>query len=337
MSSNLHIAVLFGGNNSERDVSIASASQVVNALRQRGHSVVAIDTATGVLSEDDEEVLFQQKVRKTQPDQSELAKLHDKQTWVRLVDTLHPFDLVFIAMHGSSAEDGKLQSLLELSGIRHTGSGALGSALAWHKNVAKEIFVQNGITTAQWVEEPSVSTNLVEQLGLPFIIKPSGEGSTTGLTLVRQKHQIEPALQKAYAFGGVIAEKFIKGREITVGVLGDKALGVGEINIAPDSTFTYDLKYQQGAVTETFPADLPAKIYNQAQEIALAAHKALKLSGYSRSDFRLDEQGKLWLMEVNSLPGLTSTSLMPQSAAIVGIEFSDLCEEICQKALNKLA
>jgi D-alanine-D-alanine ligase len=336
MNPNLHIAVLFGGNNSEREVSIATASQVANALRQRGHSVVAIDTATGVLSEDDEESLFQQKVRKTQPNPSELAKLHDQQTWVRLVDTLHPFDLVFIALHGSPAEDGKLQSLLELSGIRHTGSGALGSSLAWHKNVAKEIFIQNGIATAPWVEEPSVSKNLVEQLGLPLIIKPSGEGSTTGITLVKQEHQIESALQKAYAFGGVIAETFIKGREITVGVLNDKALGVGEINIDPNSTFTYDLKYQQGAVTETFPADLPAKIYNQAQEIALAAHKALKLSGYSRSDFRLDEQGKIWLMEVNSLPGLTSTSLMPQSAAVVGIKFSDLCEEICQKALNKL-
>lgn len=331
----MHIAVLFGGNNYERDVSIATACQVVDALRRRGHSVVAIDTATGVLSEDDEQLLFQQRIRKTQPSPFELAKLHDQQTWVRLVDTLHPFNLVFIAMHGSPAEDGKLQSLLELSGIRHTGSGALGSSLAWHKNIAKEIFVQNGIETAPWVEEPNAETNLIEQLGLPLIVKPNGEGSTTGLTLVKHEVQIISALQKAHDFGDTIAETFIAGRELTVGVLGDAALGVGEIDVDPNSTFTYDLKYQQGAVIETFPANLPTVIYNQAQEIALAAHQALKLSGYSRSDFRLDAQGKLWLIEVNSLPGLTSTSLMPQSAAVAGIEFSELCEKICREALKK--
>jgi len=328
----MNIAVLFGGNNSERDVSIASGAQVVKALRAHNHTVTAIDTAHGVLSEADEAVQFQQTIHTTPPTLEELAKLHDENTLLRLVDILRPFDVVFFALHGTPAEDGQIQGLLEEAGIRHTGSSSAASANAWYKDVAKEIFIENNLPTPRWVKTTD-SVNLVETLGLPIVIKPSDQGSTVGITLVKTADELDAAIATAYRYGEVLAEEFIKGREITVGVLAGEALGVGEIGIQPDGIFSYESKYQAGAITETFPADLPNDLYEQAQTLALAAHQSLRLGSYSRSDFRLDENGKFWLIEVNSLPGMTSGSLLPQSAAVAGISFEELCNRICEEAI----
>jgi len=329
----MNIAVLFGGNNSERDVSIASASQVVKALRARDHQVTAIDTAHGILSEADEVAQFQQTIRATPPTLEELAKLHDETTLFRLVDILRPFDVVFFALHGTPAEDGQIQGLLEEAGIRHTGSSSVASSQAWYKDVSKEIFVQHNLPTPRWVKT-ATGVDLIETLGLPMVIKPSDQGSTVGITLVKTADELDAAIANAARYGEVLAEEFIKGREITVGVLAGKALGVGEIGIQPDGIFSYEAKYQAGAIAEIFPADLPSNLYQESQALALAAHQALKLGGYSRSDFRLDENGKIWLIEVNSLPGMTSGSLLPQSAAVEGISFEELCDRICQEAIS---
>jgi len=328
----MNIAVLFGGNNSERDVSIASGAQVVKALRAHNHTVTAIDTAHGVLSEADEAVQFQQTIHTTPPTLEELAKLHDENTLLRLVDILRPFDVVFFALHGTPAEDGQIQGLLEEAGIRHTGSSSVASAQAWYKDVAKEIFIQHNLPTPRWIKS-AIAADLIEALGLPMVIKPIDQGSTVGITLVKSADELDAAITNAARYGEVLAEEFIKGREITVGVLAGKALGVGEIGIQPDGIFSYEAKYQAGAITETFPADLNEELYQQAQALALSAHQALQLAGYSRSDFRLDENGKFWLIEVNSLPGMTSGSLLPQSAATVGISFEELCNRICLEAL----
>jgi D-alanine-D-alanine ligase len=329
----MNIAVLFGGNNSERDVSIASASQVVKALRARNHQVTAIDTAHGILSESDEAAVFQQTVRATPPTLEELAKLHDETTLFRLVDILRPFDIVFFALHGTPAEDGQIQGLLEEAGIRHTGSSSVASARAWYKDVSKEIFVQHNLPTPRWIKTTN-GDGLVETLGLPMVIKPIDQGSTVGITLVKTADELDAAIANAARYGEVLAEEFIKGREITVGVLAGKALGAGEIGIQPDGIFSYEAKYQAGAITETFPADLNEELYQESQALALTAHQALELGGYSRSDFRLDENGKFWLIEVNSLPGMTSGSLLPQSAAVEGISFEELCDRICQEAIT---
>jgi len=328
----MNIAVLFGGNNSERDVSIASGAQVVRALRLHDHDVTAIDTATGILSAADETEQFQQTVQVNPPTLEELAKLHTEDTLRDLVETLRPFDVVFLALHGAPAEDGQIQALLEEAGIRHTGSGSASSANAWFKDVAKELFVKNNIATPRWISA-SADVDFIQELGLPLIVKPTEQGSTVGISLVKDAEQLRTALETASTFGHVQVEEFIKGREITVGVLGDKALGVGEIAIDPTTIFSYESKYQKNAVQEIFPADLPADIYADAQALALAAHQALGLSGYSRSDFRLDENGKFWIIETNSLPGMTATSLLPQSAAVEGIGFEELCERICQEAI----
>jgi D-alanine-D-alanine ligase len=175
-----------------------------------------------------------------------------------------------------------------------------------------------------------------EQLGYPLVVKPNSQGSTVGLSVVRSADELADAITLAGSYDSeVMLEQFIAGREITVGVLGDEALAVGEIVIDPDAVFDYKAKYQPGAVREIFPADFPEDIVEQARTLALRAHRTLKLDGYSRTDFRLDSKGVLWCLEVNTLPGMTATSLLPQSAEACGIAFSELCDRICRLAIER--
>jgi D-alanine-D-alanine ligase len=174
------------------------------------------------------------------------------------------------------------------------------------------------------------------QLGYPLVVKPNSQGSTVGLSVVRSAEQLAAAIELAGSYDSeVMLEQFVAGREITVGVLGDEALSVGEIVMDPDAVFDYKAKYQPGAVREIFPADLPEDIAENARALALRAHRTLKLDGYSRTDFRLDNHGVLWCLEVNTLPGMTATSLLPQSAQARGIGFGELCERICRLAIER--
>jgi D-alanine-D-alanine ligase len=332
----MRIAVLFGGTSSERDVSIASGSQVVKALRESGHDVVAVDTASGVLDKASEQKLLSGGVAPAPPEEASLDMLRSGNTSAIVsAPELSGIDVLFLALHGGTGENGTLQSLLELTGIPYTGSGPLGSAVAMDKDMTKRVLVHAGVPTPDWVMAPVSAKEAIERLGLPLIVKANKQGSTVGLTKVKDIKEFDAAVEKAYQHDDeVMVEQFIPGRELTVPILADDPLPVGEI-IIESEIFDYETKYQSGKAQEIFPADLPGPITVQAQVFALRAHRALKLRGYSRVDFRLDGDNNLWCLEANTLPGMTAASLFPKGAAAAGMSFPEVCERICQLALEE--
>jgi D-alanine-D-alanine ligase len=332
----MRIAVLFGGTSSERDVSIASGSQVVKALREAGHDVIAVDTARGVLNKGEEQKLLSSGVAPVPPESASLDLLRSGNTSAIVsAPELSGIDVLFLALHGGTGENGTLQSLLELTGIPYTGSGPLGSAVAMDKDMTKRVLVHAGVPTPDWLMAPVSAEEAIERLGLPLIVKANKQGSTVGLTKVKDASEFDEAVAKAYQHDDeVMVEQFIPGRELTVPILADDPLPVGEI-IIESEIFDYEAKYQSGRAEEIFPADLPGSVTIQAQLFALKAHRALKLRGYSRVDFRLDDENNLWCLEANTLPGMTAASLFPKGAAAAGMSFPELCERICQLALEE--
>lgn len=332
----MRIAVLFGGTSSERDVSIASGAQVVKALREAGHDVVAVDTATGVLGPAEEQRLLTSGVAPVPPEKDALDMLSSGDTSAIVsAPELQHIDVIFLALHGGTGENGTLQALLELTGIPYTGSGPLGSAIAMDKDMAKRIMVHAGVPTPDWLMAPVSADEAIERLGLPLIVKANKQGSTVGLTKVKHAREFDAAVEKAYQHDDeVMIEQFIPGRELTVPILANDALPVGEI-IIESEVFDYETKYQAGRAQEIFPADLPGRVTIQAQLYALKTHRALKLRGYSRVDFRMDDEQQLWCLEANTLPGMTAASLFPKGAAAAGMSFSEVCERICLLALEE--
>ncbi|WP_363287534.1 D-alanine--D-alanine ligase [uncultured Pseudomonas sp.] len=333
----LKIAVLLGGTSEERDVSIASGAQVVAALRRRGHQVVTVDTALGLLDEDAERALLEARVGLEPPERTALVRMRGQDAGAVLSRAqLGDQDLLFLALHGGTGENGTLQTLLDLAELRYTGSGRVGSAVAMDKDLSKRLFRAAGVGTADWLMAPVDAQTVADTLGFPVIVKPSQQGSTVGLSKVSRAEDLQPAIELALRYDReVMIERFVAGRELTVGVLGDQPLAVGEIVLGQSGVFDYTSKYQPQGAVEVFPAEVSPEIAEEARRLALAAHRALKLDGYSRADFRLDAEGRLWCLEVNTLPGMTATSLLPQSAAAVGIDFDELCERICRLALQK--
>ncbi len=333
MGSKLRIAVLLGGSSSERDVSIASAAQVVRALRGRGHQVWAVDTVGGWLTAEQENSLFSKGVSVAPPQQSADFEATQSIAFLK-APQLSQIDLWFLALHGGAGEDGRVQGLLEMTGIPFTGSGVIGSAMAMDKDITKRLLRVAGVPTPNWLMAPVNADTVARELGWPVIVKPSKQGSTVGLAVVRDATALQPAIDTAMQFDDeVIIERFVPGRELTCPVLGDEALTVGEIILKRGEIFDYEAKYQPGGAEEIFPAKIESEVALQVQQMALLAHRTLKLNGYSRSDFRLDQAGGLWCLEVNTLPGLTAMSLLPQAAAAQGISFEDLVEQICRQAL----
>ncbi|MGP0151060.1 D-alanine--D-alanine ligase [Pseudomonas oryzihabitans] len=332
----LKIAVLLGGTSEERDVSIASGAQVVAALRRRGHEVVTVDTALGLLDEDAERELLEARVGLEPPERTALVRMRGQDAGAVLSRAqLGDQDLLFLALHGGTGENGTLQTLLDLAELRYTGSGRVGSAVAMDKDLSKRLFRAAGVPTADWLMAPVDAATVAATLGFPVIVKPSQQGSTVGLSKVSRAEDLQPAIELALRYDReVMIERFVAGRELTVGVLGDQPLAVGEIVLGQSGVFDYTSKYQPKGAVEVFPAEVSAEIAEEARRLALAAHRALKLDGYSRADFRLDAEGRLWCLEVNTLPGMTATSLLPQSAAAMGIDFDELCERICRLALQ---
>jgi D-alanine-D-alanine ligase len=332
----MRIAVLFGGTSAERDVSIASGAQVVAALRSAGHDVVAIDPAVGLIPRDRERAALKPGVAPIPPDEAALGHMRQVDL-AALFGTgdLRDTDVIFIAMHGPFGEDGTLQAVLDTTGIPYTGSGMLGSAIAMDKDVAKRLFRGAGVQTPEWIMAPTTESRVAEAVGFPAVVKPSKQGSTVGLTVVREPAGLAAAIEEAYRFDDeVMVEQFIPGRELTVPVLGVQALPVGEI-ISQHEIFDYECKYQPGMAEEIFPADLPAAQAERLQELGLRAHRALKLTGYSRVDFRMDADGEMWCLEANTLPGMTSASLFPKGAAAAGMSFPEVCERLCTLAIEE--
>lgn len=334
----MRVTVLTGGATPERAVAFAGAAQVVTALRGRGHDVHVVDLATGLLSEAEEQRLLVLEVGTTPPAIGDLAAREREMLAEGLAGlaTVRGADVLFLVLHGGAGEGGILQAVLEAIGVPYTGSGPLGSALAVDKDLSKRLFRAAGIPVADWImTPPPIKPGALKRaLGLPMIVKPSKQGSTLGLSLVKREQDVTAAIAEAARWDDeVMVEAFIPGRELTVGVLGDEALPPGEI-IPRHELFDYECKYTPGMSEEVFPAKIGSRIARRLQELALSAHRAVKLGGYSRIDFRVTPDGDIFCLEANNLPGLTRTSLYPQGARAAGMDYAEMCERICRLARN---
>jgi D-alanine-D-alanine ligase len=331
-----------GGASSERNVSLASGMRIVEALRSRGHEVTAFDPSRGLIDAETERELSELTVG-TEPPSPEVLTRTTGGSFLPALETYPEIagaDVVFLALHGGQGEDGTIQALLDMVHINYTGSGHLASALAMDKDLSKKLFRAAGVNTPDWLMAPASIEEVEGSLGLPVVVKPSKQGSTVGLTVVKQRAQFDEAIKEAWRFDDeVMIEEFIPGRELTVGVLGSRAFPVGEIK-PKHEIYDYECKYTAGMAEEEFPAQLSQATASRMQEQAIAAFKALKLGGCARVDFRLafsddgEGEGKFYCLEVNTLPGMTELSLIPQGAAAMGLSFADLCEEIVNLAVQ---
>ena len=332
----MRVTVLTGGATAERTVAFAGAAQIVEALRGRGHKVHVVDTVTGVLAPADEQRLLTGSVGREPPAVAELDE-RERELLSNGLATLPPVkgaEVLFLCLHAGRGEGGVLQAVLDVIGVPYTGSGALASALAMDKDLSKRLFRAAGVPVPAWFMAPVAPEDVTTALGWPVIVKPSKMGSSVGMTFVKSAKGLDAAVELARRYDNeVMAEQFIPGRELTVGILGDVPLPVGEI-IPKHELFDYECKYMPGMSEEIFPAALDTTLARQLQELALTAHRALKLGGYSRVDFRLSPEGDIFCLEANTLPGMTRTSLLPQAARAAGIEFPELCERICRLARN---
>jgi D-alanine-D-alanine ligase len=328
------ITVLTGGATPERTVALAGAAQIVAALRSRGHAVRVVDTTQGLISQGEEARLLATAVGAGPTDVGELVERERAMlsNGLATLPAVRDAEVLFLSVHGGAGEGGALQAVLDVVGVPYTGSGPLASGLAMDKDLAKRLFRAAGVPVPAWFMAPVMPEDVTTALGWPVIVKPSRGGSTVGLTLVKNAKGLDEALTLAARYDDdVMAEQFIPGRELTVGVLGDVPLPVGEI-IPKHELFDYECKYTPGMSEEIFPAHLEPSVARQLQELALTAHRAVKLGGYSRVDFRLSPEGDIFCLEANTLPGMTRMSLLPQAARAAGIEFPELCERLLQLA-----
>src|SRR5205823_5238273 len=306
----MKITVLMGGTSSERNVSLASGIRIVQALRNRGHDVIPMDPARGVISAAEERELSTGAVGTEPPSLESLARFAEGTFLPNLtgMKEIREADVVFLALHGGQGEDGTIQALLDMAHVKYTGSGHLSSALAMDKDLSKKLFRVEEVKTADWLMAPATIEQVEGILGLPVVVKPSKQGSTVGLSVVKKRADLAAAIEEAAKYDDeVMIEKFVPGRELTVGVLGDVALPVGEI-IPKHEIYDYECKYTAGMAVEEFPAKINAAQTSEVQECARRAFRALKLRGYARIDFRMSEQDGFYCLEANTLPGMTQTS-----------------------------
>lgn len=345
----MNIVLITGGPSAEREVSIVSSKSIVKALRELGHKVRVIDPVNGVnIAEEDE--IFKGGVRKESPSLEELSEIHrlSNKNILNCInsDIFDNTDLAFLGVHGKFGEDGKIQTLLELRGINYTGSDVFSSALAMDKNVSKIILRSAGIKTPEWLvlnkntydgDHEKLNKSISGSVGYPCVVKPNDEGSTVGLSIVQpdvEDIQLGNSLELAFSYSDkVLIEQYIKGRELTVPVIGEEAFPVIEIR-PKDGFYDYEHKYTKGMTEYFCPAEIPLEIENKAKEHALKAHRILGCSVYSRIDYILDEKNELYCLEVNTLPGMTETSLVPKSAAANGMSFNQLIDRILNLSIQ---
>jgi D-alanine-D-alanine ligase len=299
------IGVLMGGLSSERKVSLASGSAILEALMGKGYDAVVVDVGRDV----------GEQLRKS------------------------GVEVAFNGLHGKFGEDGAIQGLLEILGIPFTGSGILASAMGMNKIISKTVFKAYGLHVGPFMvvsagdKEPLTKAQM--ELGFPLVVKPSSEGSSVGVSVVNTGDELAPAVKLAFSYDReVLIEKYIRGMEVQVGILGERALGAIEI-VPKDVFYSYKAKYEQGMSEHFFPARIPEAVYKRTLDAGLAAHRALGCRGYSRVDFIIDAAGDPYILEVNTLPGMTATSLLPDIARGIGMSFPDLVEEILRLALQK--
>ena len=339
----LKIAVLMGGVSAERDVSLASGAGVIAGLRQAGHEAIGIDTAGGAGQLSSRETPL---IREKPPDSKELST-YSGETTVQTVSSpdLRRVDLVFIALHGGSGENGTVQALLDLLKIPYTGSGVMASALAMDKLVAKKVVSASGILTPDYmvkdseslIEDDELIKAVEDSVGFPVVVKPNDQGSSVGLDIVQSPEDLfEKARLAAEYSDKVLFEKFIPGRELTVSILGDEVLPVAEVK-PKDGFYDYHHKYTPGLADKIVPAPITEEETKNIQKLGLLAFKALGCRGYARIDFRMSTEGEFYFLEANTLPGMTQTSLVPKAAKAAGIDFPQLLNRIAQIALEDFA
>jgi len=332
----MRVAVLMGGTTSEREISLRTGRGMAQALRQLGHEVLAVDAANGRLLPAGEE---ERAARDTALVPAGPAALVS-------AAAIRDAEVVLIALHGGAGENGTLQALLDLAGKPYTGSGVMASALAMNKAMAKRLFEQAGVPTPPWrlvaaqgpVAESIVAGAIPREaadLGLPVVVKPNEEGSTVGLTIVHDWGAMPRAFQEAARYGHeILLEAFVPGRELTVAVLGDRPLPIVEIR--PLSGFyDYEAKYTAGRSEYFCPADLPAPLAERIQALGVTASLALDCRGVTRVDFRLDPEETPWCLEVNTIPGMTPTSLVPMAAKAAGMSYEQVVQCMIDLALEE--
>ena len=344
------IVVLCGGLSPERNVSLSSGAKIAGALRERGHQVVLADLFFGLedwpgeLADifDAPPPLGGTRIDEIAPDLAAVRasrKLQSpNQFGDRVIELCQMADIVFLALHGQCGEDGRVQAAFDLMGIRYTGAGFLGSAIAMDKDLTKRVVAPLGVKTPEWrtwackgMEVDAVCA----ATALPCVVKPDDSGSSIGVSIARTERELREALASAaHESSSVVIERYVSGREIQIGILDGKPLP--SIEIRPKVGFyDYKNKYQPGAAEEITPAPIPAEAEARIAESALRVYNALGLRAYSRADYIYDEQGEFWVLEINTLPGMTPTSLVPQEAAVVGYSYADLCEKIVAASLEK--
>ncbi|MFC1497813.1 D-alanine--D-alanine ligase [Verrucomicrobiota bacterium] len=287
------VAVLMGGPSTEREISLRSGNAVADGLRNAGYDVIEIN-------------------------------IKDRE-----FDVPDGVEAAFIALHGEFGEDGEIQQILDKKGIPYTGSGSEASRIAFDKKLSKEIFIQKGIPTPEY---EILNRGEKRNFALPVVIKPLCQGSSIGIHRVLSECDWGQASEDTLSYeGSMIVEEYIKGRELTVGIIEDEALPVVEV-VAPDEWYDYNAKYTKGTSRYLVPAPLDEEIKDACDKHGLDVFRALGCSGFARVDFRLSDNGKLYVLELNSIPGFTETSLLPMAAGEAGLDFSALCDRIMQTA-----
>ena len=354
----MNIVVLAGGTSTERDISILTSTKVCESLRRNGHNANIIDVFFGIEDKEAESFFTNNNdVEKTAEamrkntvnveDELEARKKSGKGFFGDNVLALcSKADIVFMGLHGSNGEDGKIQAAFDLFGVKYTGSDYLSSAIAMNKETSKQFFLANGIPTPKGISMTRVTrqddiTKL--DLTLPCVVKPCCGGSSIGVTIVRDAAEFKAALDDAFKAGQSLAFNWfylgsileiVQGREFSVGVIEGKALPI--IEIAPKEGFyDYKNKYKAGSTVETCPAELPEKVTKDMQHYAEEVARVIGLDTYSRSDFLLNDKNEMFCLEANTLPGMTPTSLLPQEAAVIGMSFNQLCEHLIDISLKK--
>lgn len=347
----MNIVVLAGGLSTERDVSFVTGDMVAKALRRKGHKVILADVFMGmgegsmdladIFDRSLEASIEVAGIPTTAPDLEAVKKSRKDQSGCffgpNILELCRMADIVFIALHGANGEDGRIQAAFDLFGIKYTGTDYRSSAIAMDKELTKELFLASRIPTPRGISMQKSARKAFADTGLtlPVVVKPCCGGSSVGVSIVRSPEEYERALDTAFCYEDqVILEDYIEGREFSVGVLEGKALPV--IEIAPvEGFYDYKNKYKAGSAVETCPADLPPEISGEMQRYAEEAVRALGLCTYSRMDFLLSRDNRIFCLEANTLPGMTPTSLLPQEAQAVGMSFEDLCQRIVEISLDK--
>ena len=348
----MKIVVLAGGLSTERDVSFKTGEMVTKALRENGHQVILLDVFMGYSDkEEDLTGIFDRAeavsvkvaaIPETAPDLEKVKAQRKDQSdnffGPNVIELCRMADIVFMALHGENGENGKIQAAFDLFGIRYTGTGYLGSALAMNKGMAKQLFLENGIPTPRGTSlKRGEDAAKIENCGIhfPCVVKPCSGGSSIGVSIVHDKAEYEQALKEAFRWGNeLVIEEYVKGREFSVGVIDFQALPI--IEIAPvEGFYDYKNKYKAGSTVETCPAELSEQITKEMQGYAEKVAEVLGLNTYSRTDFLLDAEDHIFCLEANTLPGMTPTSLLPQEAKVTGVDFNQLCEKLIESSMRK--